>query len=117
MTVENLVQKLELQILTGRSYLGKKVSGGYCSDLLSDVIGNSKEGQVWITIQVHKNIIAVASLKDLAAIIVVNGGRPDKETLEAADNEGIPVLWTLKPAFDIAGKIYELIIKNEPIQD
>jgi len=116
MTIENMVTLLDLQILAGEQHLGEKITGGYCSDLLSDVIGNSKEGQVWITMQIHKNIIAVASLKDLAAIIVVNGGKPVKETLEMADKEGVPVLRTTAPAFEIAGKLFQLLTKNESIQ-
>jgi predicted transcriptional regulator len=116
MTIEIVARALELQILSGESHLEKKVVGGYCSDLLSDVIGNSKEGQVWITMQSHKNIIAVASLKDLAAIIIVNGGTPAKETLDLSNNEGIPVLRTVVPAFEIAGKLYKLLSENEPVQ-
>jgi predicted transcriptional regulator len=116
MTIMNIVTLLELQILAGEQHLGKKITGGYCSDLLSDVIGNSKEGQVWITMQVHKNIIAVASLKDLAAIIIVNGGKPDKDTIELAKKEGVPVLRTDAPTFNIAGKLFQLLSQDESIQ-
>jgi predicted transcriptional regulator len=116
MTVENIVMLLELQILAGDEHLEKTITGGYSSDLLSDVIGNSKEGQVWITMQVHKNIMAVASLKDLAAIIIVNGGSPGKETLELADKEGIPILRTFAPAFEIAGKLFQLLSEDESVQ-
>lgn len=112
MTVENIVQELKLQVLAGNKHLAKKITGGYSSDLLSDVIGNAKEGQVWITMQAHKNIIAVAALKDLAAIVIVNGLKTDKETLETADKEGIPVLTTSVTAFEIAGKLYQLISKK-----
>lgn len=111
MTVHEIVKKLNLTVLSGHNLLEKEVTGAYCSDLLSDVMGNAREGDFWITLQVHKNIIAVASLKDLAAIILVKGLRPDAETLKLSEAENIIVLNTSKPAFVIAGQLYELIEK------
>ena len=77
--------------------------------MLSDVIGNAGEGQVWITLQTHQNIIAVASLKDLAAIIVVKGAVPEPDTILKADIEGIPVLSTALDTFTVAGRLFELL--------
>lgn len=111
MTVQEIANKLNLTVLSGHNLLEKEVTGAYCSDLLSDVMGNAREGNLWITLQVHKNIIAVASLKDLAAIILVKGLRPDAETLKLSETENIIVLSTSKPAFIIAGQLYELIEK------
>jgi predicted transcriptional regulator len=111
MTVKEIVKKLNLTVLSGNDYLDKVVTGAYCSDLLSDVMGNAEEGNLWITLQVHKNIMAVASLKELAGIIVVNGLKPDAETLELSQKESIAVLSTPDSAFSIAGRLYQLIEK------
>ncbi len=81
------------------------------SDLLSDVMGNADEGQVWITLQTHKNVMAIASLKELAAVILVNGHKPDDDTAAQSNEEDIPLLGTSMSAFDITGKLYELIYK------
>jgi hypothetical protein len=62
--------------------LNNEISGGYVSDLLSDVMGNAAENEVWITLQTHQNVMAIASLKDLAAVILVKGFEPDEDTLE-----------------------------------
>ena len=67
-------------------------SGGYVSDLLSDVMGNAAENDVWITLQTHQNVMAIASLKDLAAVILVKGLEPDSDTVEHSEEEGVPLL-------------------------
>jgi len=76
------------------------------------VMGNAREGQVWITIQTHQNIVAVASLKDLAAIIIVKGLSPDPDTIEKANIENIPVLSTTMDTFNITGLLFELLKKE-----
>ena len=91
--------------------MDKEVTGAYTSDLLSDVMGNINEGNVWITLQTHKNVMAIASLRDASAVILVKGLQPDADMLEKANDEGIPVLVTELPAFEISGKLYQLLFK------
>ena len=69
MTVRELATQLKLEVCCGAAGLDKEIKGGYTSDLLSDVMGNAREGNIWITLQTHKNIMAIASLKELAAIV------------------------------------------------
>ncbi len=109
MNLNKITEKLELNILSGQEYLNTEVSGGYTSDLLSDVIANSKEKNLWITLQTHQNIIAVAKLKDLAGIIIVNNRVPKEETIAKAKEEKVPLMYCDKTAFDISGKLYELL--------
>ena len=109
MQVSDIIKSLGLKVVSGQSGLNRQVTGGYVSDLLSDVMGNSKEGQIWITLQTHKNVMAIASLKDLAAVIMVKGFMPDEDTIEHSNQEGVPVLVTNEQTFDIAGKLYELL--------
>ncbi|TVR71268.1 MAG: serine kinase [Marinilabiliales bacterium] len=109
MTVADIVKELGLKVFSGEENLDGKVTGGYVSDLLSDVMGNAAEGMVWITLQTHRNVTAVASLKDLAAIILVKGLVPDDDMAGQAAMEGIPVLGTGMQAFDVAGKLHNLL--------
>lgn len=109
MTVRDLVEKLDLKVFSGEKGLDKEISGGYVSDLLSDVMGFAKDGSVWITLQVHKNVMAIATLKELSAVIIVKGFEPEADTVEVSNDEGIPVLGTGEQTFEIAGKIYDLI--------
>jgi predicted transcriptional regulator len=109
MNVQQLAEKLDLKVLGGNQGLSNEITGGYVSDLLSDVMGNADTGEVWITLQTHKNVMAIASLKDLAAIILVNNHQPEADTLAQANEEGIPLLATDQSTFEISGKLYELI--------
>lgn len=106
MTVSELVKKTGLNVFAGKNGLNREVAGGYTSDLLSDVMGNADAGCVWITLQSHKNVMAIASLKELAAVIIVNSGTPETDMAEQADKEGIPVLGTSLGAFEISGILY-----------
>ena len=109
MDVQTIISELELSVKCRPDRLGDTVTGGYVGDLLSDVMANSVAGHLWITRQTHQNIIAVASLKDHAAIIIVQGAGPDADTLEKATAEGIPVLVSPLQAFELAGKIYGIL--------
>lgn len=109
MTVNDLVKALGLQVLSGNGGLDRNISGGYASDLLSDVMGHAREGNIWITLQTHKNVMAIASLKDLAAVVLVKGNKPAEDTIEKSEEDNIPILGTSLSAFDIIGKIYELL--------
>lgn len=109
MTVRQLAEELGWKVYTGNSNLERKVRGGYVSDLLSDVMGHAVEGEVWITLQSHMNVVAIASLKELAAILLVKGIEPDKHVLEKALEEGIPVLGTTAQTFETAGKLFHLL--------
>jgi serine kinase of HPr protein (carbohydrate metabolism regulator) len=109
MKIKDIIDKLELKAIAGQENLSANVAGGYTSDLLSDVIANSKEGSLWITLQIHQNVIAVARLKDLAGIIIVNNREPDEDTLKKANEENVPVLSCQETAFEISGKLYELL--------
>lgn len=109
MTVKEIVEKLDLEVFSGAEGLGNEVTGGYTSDLLSDVMGFAKEGQLWITLQTHRNVMGIASLKDLAAVILVKGFVPDEDTMAASESEGIPVLSSDMQAFELSGKLYEIL--------
>ncbi|MEE8381772.1 MAG: DRTGG domain-containing protein [Thermodesulfobacteriota bacterium] len=112
MKLKDIVKNLGAKVETTEEKLDRDVTGGYMSDLLSDVMANSKEGDVWITLQVHPNIIAVATLKDLAGIIIVQGRKPEKETIEKAQSENIPILVSDLQAFEIAGRLYQMGISG-----
>jgi hypothetical protein len=112
MTIREVVDSLPLEILACPEDLAKEVTGGYASDLLSDVIANSKAGNLWITMQTHRNIVAVATLKELAAVILVNGRTPDPETLEKAREEKAVLLGSRLPAFELVGRLYGLGIRG-----
>lgn len=109
MNLETIVTALHLRVKSGEGMEEVQVRGGYVGDLLSDVMANSQKGDLLITRQVHQNIVAVASLNELAAIVLVQGAEPAPETLEKAAREKIPLLVADLPAFEVAGRIYRMI--------
>ena len=109
MKVQELVEKLNLKVLAGEKGLDREIDGCYISDLLSDVMGNAMEGNIWITLQTHKNVMAVASLKELACIILVKNLMPNDETIEQSNDEDLPILQTNLPTYEIAGLVYNLL--------
>ena len=109
MKVQELVDKLGLKVLSGANGLDREIDGCYISDLISDVMGNAMEGNIWITLQTHKNVMAVASLKEMACIILVKNLIPNDETIEQSNEEDLPILQTNLPTFEIAGQVYNLI--------
>lgn len=109
MKVSDIVSALNLKVFSGETGLNHQVLGGYASDLLSDVMGHADAGDVWITLQNHKNVMAIASLKELAAIILVKGIEPEADTAAQSNQEGIPILGTNLETFEISGKLYKLL--------
>ena len=108
MTVKEIIDQLGLQCLN-EANLDAEVTGAYASDLLSDVMGNARSGQVWITMQTHKNVSAIAALKDIPAVIIVRGGVPDDDMLEHAKDEDICILVSQDATFQVCGKLYQLL--------
>lgn len=109
MQVKDIIKSLELKVFGGSQGLDREITGGYTSDLLSDVMGYAENGKIWITLQTHKNVIAIASLKELAAVILIKGNDPDTDMLAQAKEEGIPVLGTNEEAFEITGRLFNLL--------
>ena len=110
MTIYELTEKLNLKSLNKADDVD--VSGVFASDLLSDVVGNTSEGNILLSVQVHKNIVAVASLVGLAAVIITSGRTPDKSVVDAAQNNELNLLSSEESTFMLAGKLYELGLRD-----
>ena len=108
MRVSEIVEKLGLTVLVDAANLADEVHGGYVADLLSCVIAGAQAGDLWITLQTHVNIIAVASLKELAAIIVTEGAVVAAATLEKAEQQGVVVLSSAEPTYEIVKRLIAL---------
>jgi serine kinase of HPr protein (carbohydrate metabolism regulator) len=111
MKIKEIVHDLDLQVLSGQALLEREITGGYTGDLLSDVLANATTGNIWITSQIHQNIIAVASSKELSGIIVVNRRKPEEGTIKKSIEEKIPLLISHLSAYEITGKLYEIGIQ------
>lgn len=90
-------------------YEDGEITSGYTSDLLSDVMGNAEEGSVLITIQAHKNTVAVSSLAGVAAILICNNRPVPDDMLAASAEEGIAVFQTSENQFNTSALIAQHI--------
>ena len=110
--VQDIVDKLGCEVAAGSERLDSHVSFGYSGDLLSDVMARAGPGDVWVTVQKHQNIVAVGSLTGISAIVLAGGAEPDPLTVVKADEEGIPLLPTEKPSFEVIGILYLMGIRG-----
>jgi predicted transcriptional regulator len=109
--VRQLGEALGLEMVTpsgGGPKLDRQVTGGYASDLLSCVMAHAEAGNVWVTLQAHTNVVAVADLKELACVIITEGARPDEETLARAEERGVPILLTTQGTFPTVAALSRL---------
>ena len=113
MTVSEMIRRAELEVKTAAGHLDAEVTGGYACDLLSAVMANAKEGNVWVTWHTHQNIVAVALLAKLAAIVLVAGRQPEEETARKAEEEGLPILTSKLHTFEIVGRLHALGIVGD----
>jgi hypothetical protein len=112
MNVRDVMDTLQAELQV-EGDLEADVSGCYVSDLLSDVLANSKGGELWITHHTHPNVAAVSAVKELAAVVIVGGKPIEKETLERARAEGVTIMASSLSAFEAAGEVYSKIKAGE----
>lgn len=101
MRVEDLLKQEEFKLFTKGENQQKEIKGVYINDLLSYVMSHSSEGDVWITVQIHPNIVAVAELVGISAIIIPEGIEVEEITKEKADEKGIEIISTELDAYNI----------------
>ena len=83
------------------------LTGCYISDLLSDVLAHANPGMLWVTIQIHRNVISCALTKDIGTVLFTCGRKPDRAVVAEADAEGIVLLTTKQTTYEAAGKLWE----------
>ncbi len=111
--VREIVQALECQIVAGSSSLDREITGGYCADMLSCVMARAKAGNVWLTLQAHPNVIAVATLLELGAVIVTEGAPIPDDVIAKANDEKILLLSTSHTTFWAVSELARLGIKAQ----
>ncbi|UCG77359.1 MAG: serine kinase [Nitrospirota bacterium] len=109
MKISEVISKLQLTAYTRMPGGEELINNVYVSDLLSDVMANAHEKGIWITLQTHINVVAVAAMKNIPAVIIVNGRKPDDDTLKKATDEGVAILGTDMHAFEAAGILYNML--------
>ena len=109
MTLDEIITELNLTVLTEQKDFSQVVPGvGYTSDLLSCVMAGASKQALWVTLQSHININAVAAWLELSAIIITEGAMPDEMTLAKANEHNVTLLSTKETTFSVVGKLWQL---------
>lgn len=113
MNLQQIIDQLHLTLLTEpRNFARIATIGGYSSDLLSCVMAGAKKGHVWTTLQAHLNIVAVAALTEVAAVIITENAQPDSASIAKANQQGVILLSTSLPTYEVNGKLWEMGVHN-----
>lgn len=109
MTLDQIIHTLHLKVLTDpQDFTQVEPHGVYASDMLSCVMTGAPHGGLWITLQAHVNIVAVAALLDLAAVIITEDAQPDDSTVQKANEKGVTILATTAQTYTVCGHLWEL---------
>jgi AICAR transformylase/IMP cyclohydrolase PurH len=114
MTLDQIINELGLSLLTEKKdFSSITPTHGYVSDMLSCVMTGAKNKSIWVTLQAHNNIVAVACLLDIAAVIITEGSKPDADTIKKANEEGITLLFTENNSFSVVGRLWQLGLRDQ----
>jgi hypothetical protein len=114
MTLHEIIEQLNLMLLTDpKNFKEIQPSSGYTSDLLSCVMAGAQHAGIWVTLQAHINIVAVAALLELSAVIITENAQPDSATIAKANQEGVILLSSNKTSFQITGKLWEMGLRAD----
>lgn len=108
MNLNDLLEQTGWTLATEHVELDAEIKGAYCGDLLSWVMGNGEPGQVWVTVQVHMNAVAVAKLREFSCIIIADNASLTDEIIEKAKEEDMPIIESHIPVFETAKELVEL---------
>lgn len=108
MTVKELTEALKLKILVAGD-LDREVTGGYCGDLLSWVMGRAQSGDCWFTVMGNINAIAVAVLADCACIVLCENATLDDDAKARAEMQGVTILATEENSYKTANDLGKLL--------
>ena len=112
-TLQDIINQLELRVLTEkREFDQMTANAGYASDLLSCVMAGAQKKSIWVTLQAHANIVAVAALLELSAVIITEGALPDPASIAKANEEDINLFSTSRPTYEVVGKLWEMGIRG-----
>lgn len=113
MILRDVVQALGLHVMAGERVLDREITGGYAADLLSCAMGRAKSGNLWLTLQAHPNVVAVASLLELSGVIVTEGASISEEVIAQANAQNVPLLSTPHTTFWVAGELARLGVRAQ----
>ena len=112
MIVRDVLAAIGAEVVAGDDCLDREVTGGYASDLLSCVMASAQNGNIWVTLQAHMNVVAVSVLLDLSAVVITEGVRPEADVLARASEKNMPVLLCKQGSFTTVTRLAQVGISG-----
>lgn len=109
MNVQDLKNYLGLKQLAGGNVLENNINKCYIGDLLSWVMANAREGNIWLTVMGNINMVAVAKLAEVSCVILCENSSLDTDAKMRADMHNIPILSSEKNSFELCKDLIELL--------
>ncbi len=113
LTINAIIAALSLESVSPPTNPDEVIDTVFVSDLLSNVMASCPGNCLWVTVQCHQNVIGVASLLDMQAVLLAGGSRPSPQVLAKAKEVGVTVLVSQDDAFELAGKLYSLGLRGK----
>jgi len=113
MIVRDLIEPLGLRVAAAEEHLCREVVGGYVADLLSCVMAGAHKANVWVTLQAHPNVVAVAELLGLSCVIITENTEPDPAAVAKANEHGIPLLVSANNSFRVVSQLVKLGVEAD----
>ncbi len=107
MNVKELIQLIDGTLLNPSADLAREIKGGCGADLMSDVLASIQPEAVLLTGLCNPQVVRTAQMADVAAIILVRGKVPAKETLSLAEEERIALISSPFGMFALCGRLYQ----------
>lgn len=112
MNLRQISEQLNLTLLTNSlSFDEIPVESAYASDLLSCVMAGAKPTCVWVTLQAHMNVIAVATLLEISAVIISEGAVPEPAVIQKANEQGVTLFSSPETSYTICGQLWEMGVR------
>lgn len=112
LTMNEIIEALDLEPVSPPADSSAEIDTVFVSDLLSNVMASCPGNCLWVTVQCHANVIGVASLLDMQAVLLAGGSHPSPQVLAKAKEVGVPLLLSHDDAFELAGKLYKLGLRG-----
>ena len=106
MTLSDVVNIVDGEVLCGEAELERNVIHGFSSDLMSDVLTLLDDDILLITGLSNNQAIRTAEMSDIRQILFVRNKVPTKTMIQMAQEHGITIITTKFSMFKASGLLF-----------
>ena len=106
MTINDIKNHLDAEVLCGKEFLDKEVFSACGSDMMSDVLAFVKDQAVLLTGLMNTQVIRTAEMMDMICVVFIRNKKPGEDIIGLARESGIAVLSSSKRMYEACGILY-----------